>query len=455
MYRLSPLYFTLLGLWTKLFGTAEFALRAFSTFLGVVAVGFTYGIGYRLFGRRTAVLGALLLATSPYFIWYAQEARYYTLTIATALMMTYSFHRAIAASSWKWWLTYTASSLLGLLSLVTVVFLIAAHGLYLLCCTSHRPMLKRWMACQIPAVVMFSTWFGVQYGPALVSAVLTKAPSVTSDELRRSPEFLPASDVAGIIPYTFYAFSVGFSFGPSLRELHVSRSISTLVSHAPTLVTAGLLFATVFALGLRKLRHNDDAGIFLVLWLGVPILATYLVATMTTFHEYNTRYVAMSLPAYILILARGIGRFRRPIIQLALLGSVLIVNGISLANYYFDSEYAREDARSAAQYLESAAQPGDIILLSGNPQALQYYYKKGMPVVQASEQSIKNTLAVSAKLPEAGNNHVRMWLVEIRPWETDPKGNVKAALDKQARLDKHQSFPGVQIYSYQSTDRGS
>lgn len=453
--RISPLYFILLGLWSKLVGTTEFALRTLSIFSGLVAVCITYFIGYRLFDRRTAVLGAILLASSPYFIWYAQEVRYIALVLMTSLVMSYSFHRAISCGSWKWWLSYGATSLLALFSLVTIVLLVAAHGLFILCRASYRPMLRKFMACQVPALLLFAIWFGFRSGALNLIAVLTKAPTVTLHDPTRSRESLPASDVAGMIPYTLYAFSAGFSLGPSLRELHISRSISTLVSHAPILTTVGVLFAMMFVLGLKKLRQNRDARIFLLLWLALPVLGAFTVATTTTFHVYNTRYVAMSFPAYILILATGIAGVRRPGIQFALLSSVLIVNGISLANYYFDSEYAREDARSAARYLETMARPGDIILAVGNPTALQYYYNADLPVVLVAGQAEKNPSLVADKLLEVSKNHDRMWLVEIRPWETDPDGEVKTKLDELARLYDHKSFPGVQIYSYRPTDRGS
>jgi hypothetical protein len=455
--RISPLYFILLGLWSKLVGTTEFALRTLSIFLGLVAVCITYFIGYRLFDRRTAVFGAILLASSPYFIWYAQEVRYYGLILMASLMMTYSFHRAISEGSWYWWLAYGATSLLGLFSLVTVIFLLGAHGLYVLCCARNRPLLRKVLAYQIPVLLVFAAfviWSGGRSDRSL-TALLTKRPTITWYESTRSREVLPIADLAGIVPYTFYAFSVGFSLGPAVRELQVSRAIGSLASHTWTLVPVGLLFATVVALGVKKLWQKRDARMFVLLWLSVPILGTYLLATLTTFHEYNTRYVVMSLPAYMLILAAGIAALPRSRIRLVLLASVLIVNGLSLANYYFDPHYAREDARSTAEYLKSETSARDLILINGNTSALKYYFKSGLPLIPIDSQTTKNELLVTAKLREVSKNSDRIWLVEMRSWETDPKGQVKATLEKLARREKHKSFPGVEIYSYRPTDRGS
>ena len=91
----SPLYFFLLDLWGETVGMTEFALRSLSALLGLVALGLTYAIGLSLVSRRTALIATVLLATSPYFIWYAQEIRYVMLLLVTSLAMTYSFYRAL------------------------------------------------------------------------------------------------------------------------------------------------------------------------------------------------------------------------------------------------------------------------------------------------------------------------------------------------------------------------
>jgi 4-amino-4-deoxy-L-arabinose transferase-like glycosyltransferase len=451
LYSQSPLYFVLLGLWSEFGANTEFAFRSFSTLLGVAVVCLTYVIGFRLLNRKTAIFGAILLATSPYLIWYAQEVRYVILTVLTGLLMTYSFHRAVSDDLRKWWLLYGATSLMALFSFVTVIFLIMAQGVFVLCSASHRPVLKKWIACQLVSVLCFAIWSGAATSPQL-KAGLTKAPSLIAPEQKRAPGALPITDLVGAIPYTFFAFSVGFSLGPSVRELHELRSISTVLSHAPTLVPVGLLFAALFVLGLGRLRRDKSSGVFLLLWLGLPIAGVFVIATTTSYHVYNTRYAAIALPAYILILAAGITTFRRQALQITILSGLLFVNGLSLAHYYFNPRYAREDARSAAQYLESVAQPGDVILAVGSAVALRYYYKGSLPVVLAGAHSANNGLV--GHLRNLGKDH-RLWLVEIRPWEADPKSKVKAALDNLARRSEDKKFPGVEIYSYQAADRGS
>jgi uncharacterized membrane protein len=443
----SPAYFNLLGLWTEGFGTTEWALRSLSALVGLGAIWLVYVIGLRFFDRRIALLAALLLGTSPFFIWYAQEVRYITLLIVASLAMTYSFQRAVSASGWQWWLLYGLTTALALFTFVTVLFLVLAHGLYLLCSGSHRRLLKPWLVSQLIIILLFAAWFVARPGNR-VGKLLVQRPTVVSPDQVRSRDRLPLTDLIGAIPYTFFTFTAGFSLGPSLRELHESRSLGTLLSHAPTLIALAALFGFLFVLGLAQLRQERRVGLFLLLWLGVPIVGVFMAATMTTYHPYNARYVAMALPAYLFILALGIAAIRSSQVRLALAAAVLLVHALSLYNYYFDSRYGREDARAAARYLESEAREG-IILVVGHSHALQYYYKGGLPVQTIDARNRNDDLA-AGQLRELLGRFNRLWLVEIRSWQRDPKGRVKASLDKLAGRSQHKYFSGVDVYSYNS-----
>jgi hypothetical protein len=255
-------------------------------------------------------------------------------------------------------------------------------------------------------------------------------------------EFTPA-----MIPYTFYALSVGFSLGPSLRDLHVDRSLATLMPHVPTLLIPSVLFGVLFFWGLIAIWRQPNAGIFLTLWIGIPIMGALSISALTSM-AYNVRYVAMVLPVYILILAAGIGRFRRPVVQIILLAVVMLVNGFSLVHYYFDPQYAREDTRAAVQYLESVGQPGDIVLVVGAIEPMRYYYRGNLPIVELGSPH-KIDRVVAERWWERNKAYNRLWLVEIRSWQADPTGKVKAALNNTYNLAEHKQLPGVVIYAYQ------
>ena len=236
-----------------------------------------------------------------------------------------------------------------------------------------------------------------------------------------------------MIPYTFYAFSTGFSMGPSVRELHIDRSLTVFMPHVPMLFILSVLFGGLFLVGLIVLWRRRDTWTFLTLWMSVPIIGALSISALTNM-AYNVRYVAMALPAYVLVLAAAIASFRRPAVRMALLGAVLVVHGVALANYYFDPRYARADARAAAQYLESAVQARDVVLIVGAHGPLQYYSSKKLPIVNFGGLH-KTGQPIVKRLQELQKGHDRLWLVEIRPWQTDPTGKIKAVKDLQSALN--------------------
>jgi hypothetical protein len=51
-------------------------------------------------------------------------------------------------------------------------------------------------------------------------------------------------------------------------------------------------------------------------------------------------------------------------------------------------------------------------------------------------------------LQELSQHHDHIWLVEMRPWETDPKAMVKVALETRYNVVEHKAYPGANIYAY-------
>ena len=86
-----PLYFVLTHLWLQLFPPVQglvsiWAVRSLSAGFGVLSIPATFGLAWWAFRSRvTAHLAAALMATSPFGVYLAQEARHYTLPILWAI----------------------------------------------------------------------------------------------------------------------------------------------------------------------------------------------------------------------------------------------------------------------------------------------------------------------------------------------------------------------------------
>ena len=100
-----PLYYYVAAGWLRLAGRGEWALRFPSAFFGTLTVPLMWAVALRLFGRgrsgRVAALAAALLtALSPLYVYYAQEARMYTLLTFLGLLAGYALLRA-TADAWQ------------------------------------------------------------------------------------------------------------------------------------------------------------------------------------------------------------------------------------------------------------------------------------------------------------------------------------------------------------------
>jgi 4-amino-4-deoxy-L-arabinose transferase-like glycosyltransferase len=101
-----PLYYALVWLWTKVFGTGEWGLRSLSALAGVMAIPVIYAIGATLRSPRVGLVAAAFAAVSPLLVWYSQEARSYMLFM---LLAAVAFLCLLRGRVWLWALACAAA----------------------------------------------------------------------------------------------------------------------------------------------------------------------------------------------------------------------------------------------------------------------------------------------------------------------------------------------------------
>ncbi|MGH2877708.1 MAG: glycosyltransferase family 39 protein, partial [Solirubrobacteraceae bacterium] len=94
-----PLYYVLLWLWSRVFGTGAVGLRSFSALCGTLTIPIMWAIGRRLVSERVGLVAALLTAVNPLLFWYAQEARSYSLLLLLSAVSLLALVRALQAPS--------------------------------------------------------------------------------------------------------------------------------------------------------------------------------------------------------------------------------------------------------------------------------------------------------------------------------------------------------------------
>jgi mannosyltransferase len=89
-----PLYYLVLHVWIRVFGSAEESLHALSLVFALACIPAALWAGWAIFGRGTGLVAAALAAFMPYLSSYAQEARMYTLLSLLGILAAATFVKA-------------------------------------------------------------------------------------------------------------------------------------------------------------------------------------------------------------------------------------------------------------------------------------------------------------------------------------------------------------------------
>jgi len=127
-----PLWYVLIWLWSRLFGTGMVALRLPSALAGIATVPVAWAIGAELAGRRAALATAALVAVNPLFVWYSQEARAYALFVLVTAVALLCCLRAEREPTPRRLGAFAASAALALLTHYFAVFLVVPMALWLI-----------------------------------------------------------------------------------------------------------------------------------------------------------------------------------------------------------------------------------------------------------------------------------------------------------------------------------
>ncbi len=463
-----PLYYWLLSLWTRLFGTSEVAVRSLSVVLGVATVWLVYLLGRRLFGQVAGLVAAFLLAISPLHVFYSQEARMYALLAfwAALLMLgfvqmlqdemadmknlprelpllgtTAGFVYAIAGIGGLY-THYLFPIMLALANLIYVIWLAVTWR------TPYRRLrITRWLFLQLVIVVGYWAWLGI----GLERIRAWPAPEVTQ-------QGLPALATALKL----------LAFGPAARAVPDIWFVPVVA-----LLLLGVL---PLALGLRRrlLPHQArwPAWAVAVGWLVTPIV---LMLLLNLFKEAYLKFLVIAVPAFALVVARGLllplalvreqrtaagaNREAAPgraagsaalVWLTAGLVGVTIGSAMALAAYYNDPALARDDYRRIARTIDALAAPDDVVLLNapGQRDVFEYYYHGGLPVLALPAERPPDAAKTMQTLSEQLAHHRRVYGIFWATNESDPQRVVETWLDQNAFKVQDGWFGNVRLVMY-------
>jgi len=449
-----PLYYYLLHFWIALAGdpsasSGEFALRFLSLFFGVLTIPLLYITARRLFDRAVAFIAALLVTISPLYVWYAQEARMYTLITFLLLLSSYALLRALAAPrrGTHWWIVFACANIAAVYTHYFAFAVIAFQLLYLavssFTVSGFRFNLK--LETLKPATATFI---------AIFAAFLPWTPFVIARFGQDASYWRGALKLDEALRHILINFTVGESV---LENIAQPIALGWLI-----VLTVGLLALArqKFKVQSSKFNHPITQSpnhpiVFALLYLIVPLVL--LLVLFSRNPKFNARYLMIASPAFYLLLAAGLARvssFKFQVSGLTLhtfrfafyvlpFAFLLFTSAYAVYNIYFDPAFTKASFREVVRHIEKNIAPDEaIILTSGHLfPAFNYYYRGDAPTIRLPDEPTLNAERVlgydaARVLNETLAGKRGAWVVLWQDEVVDPNGFVPMLLSSRGAEQK-------------------
>jgi 4-amino-4-deoxy-L-arabinose transferase-like glycosyltransferase len=452
--NIPPLYYLVasasLALRSRL--GVEAALRVPSVLVGVFSIPLLFLVVRTWLDERVALLASVAMTISPFHIWYSQEARPYALLLFLSLVAVYCLQRALAEPGrWEWKAgTVVAAAATFYCHTVGVAFI--AFVVTYVALATRDPAPER-VGAGDPAPHRPQPWLVRARGwiTAFVVMIVLCLPGVY--RLATFPPTVSADSGRSLTPlqfgYALWSFAVGYSYGPSLDELHTPDRDALLGHYATTVVPVGLVLLVLTALGAWSLSQRyRRSRLAVALWLLFPVAFVALGAVLTV-HPFNVRYTIISFfPALVLIVVGLDALPGRAIRGLAWMG-VGAVSAVALYGYYTNPRYARDDNRGAGAFLVAHASPDALVVAhrAFTARDLGFYAPSATNIVPFPQERGRAGNDLRADLEETVAGAPRVWLFLSRG-TPDEDAPLTAFFDRRFhRTDQYKSS-GVQLIGY-------
>ncbi len=354
-----PLYFVLLKAWIAFVGDSEFALRFPSVFASILLIPLVWATWKHLKNPTAARIAAVLLAISPLYLWYGQEARMYTLLALESAVLLLMLLRVCEGSDLH------ISSLLAIIGTMLAMFLthytslLLFLGLWIWAIFQPQQNLRRValssflvLAASLPLVPFF-------YQRLLSGA-------------ERDYHFVP-------LPQLLIDVLRAPGFGTSFPYDH------------PAFLPIQWAWIGSMALGAwHFLRHRRSAGLLLVISFLTPVIILYGLSHLKPLYQ-NIRHLFLITPIAYILSSAGLAALIRRRSSLGNLVSVLIFVGMLFSDWrYFSEPYPlKDDWRGALTWVSEKATAEDLVILQDltlTPLA-DYYYRGPAPLLLTSREN--------------------------------------------------------------------
>lgn len=445
----APLYWIGLHFWTKIFGISEFSLRFPSLMFSFSSVILVFFLGKELFNKKIGFIAGIFMGLSPFHLWYAQEARDYSMLLFFGLLSSLLFYKALKGGRNRQWLFFIFVSFLGIYTNYFYIFLFLTQFLYLIFFKRLRLKFK-----EIIVFLIIALGFCF-YLPRF----LNKFYYVWEGFWIPEPQW-------NSLLITLENFVLGYN-GTSL--LYFLSNI---------LMVLFFIYALAAVYKKRELRQNFA---FCLVLFFVPILTAFIFSKVF-FSVYLDRGLIIFSPYYYLILAVGVEFVKKE--RLKLFSIIAIGALLCWGDYAYYSGQMHVFSHSTGAFLKKPFKPivkfiannfseDDIIgvtnigppvipslsFYSGEKLSFYVFYYPGM-IDPNWQRPIRESNFYIPYYKINKLNFGRLWVIssdggERRGGLDNNSLIVNNWFEKKYKLEFKQEFDGLWIFRYVKNDSGS
>lgn len=321
-----PLYYVLLWIWSRVFGSGEAGLRSLSALAGTATVVVVYAIAAELLSRRAALIASALAAVSPLLVWHSQDARSYALLMFFGSLSFLFFVRSLRDPTRRSLGLWALASALALTTHYFALFAIAPEALWLFVSAGRA------------ARVASATAVVAAVGGALAPLALAQ---------RSNASWITEVSRARRIDEVAKEFLVG-------PQAPHTRAASGL---------AGLLVVTALVLVARYGRERERRASAVAGGIGACALLLPLLLSVVGLDYVLARNLIVAWTPIVVVVACGLAVSRLPLVGLSAAAAlVALALWIDVATAH-TPKFRAEDWRGAARAIGSPDTERAIVVL--------------------------------------------------------------------------------------------
>jgi hypothetical protein len=339
-----PLFYVLLHVWMRLFGSGEQATASLSMIFALACVPAAFWVGSSIFGRRAGWYCAVLAATNGLVIRYSTETRMYSLLALLSILATGAFLHAFVFRRRGYVAMFSVALCAMLYTHTWAVFFVAATAIALVPCVVVAPDRRRIL---LDALLAFGA-AGVGFLPWV--------PNLLYQRAHTGAPWAPL---------------------PSGHELFIR----------PVLLVGGwisfIILAPLSVLGVAEMMRRRRSRPTVAYGVAALIMAVFIVTAWVGAHlnpGWSPRYFVAIIASIILVAAVALSRAGRWGLVALIAIAFVSANPVRLFSEPKFGMAGLSNLKGAAHSIAPRLQPGDLVLSMepGQLTTLYHYLPPGL-----------------------------------------------------------------------------